>query len=113
MLLFRRGSELIHYYLDIIKTNPIKIKIEKFQFDFEKEQICVNYRLGTHKICHRMFILDFESQYYEKLSSYDRHRLTIFSTFQHLINEVFNGNQCKKIDFLLYIQKEVLREQLF
>lgn len=113
MLIFNKISDKIHYYLDNIRVNKLNAKIEQFKFDPEYSHVLVVYRLGRQKLLHKMDILNFEREYFEKVSHYDQHRLTKFSTLQHLLQDLFYGDSCTGETLIKYIHGEAKNEQLF
>jgi hypothetical protein len=45
--------------------------------------------------------------------NYDQHRLTKFSTLQHILNTLFLDEYCSKGDLYHFIEGQVKNEQLF
>jgi len=106
-------SEKFHYWLDTLISVNLSAKIENFTLDKNHQLITVNYRLGRQKLLHSLDIKTFEQQYFCAVSSYDKHRLTKFSTLQQLLSSIFRNESNTKKDFLNYIQGEINNEQLF
>lgn len=113
MLNFNGISDRLYYYVDNIRANKLNAKIERFKFDHAHNHILVIYRLGRKKLFHKMDILHFEQNYFNKLSHYDQHRLTKFSTIQHILQSLFHKDLCKRNELIKFIKDETANEQLF
>ena len=113
MSIFKKLSDRLHYHLDNMKASKLSAQIEQFKYDLSYHSIVVTYRLGRQKLLNKMEILQFEREYFDKLSQYDRFRLTRFSTFQALLINLFQSDICKKESFINYIQEEAKNERLF
>lgn len=113
MSIFNKISDRLHYFIDNFYTPGIDTKIEHFLFDYEKKHFIVIYRIGKKKLLNKMDFGEFERMFFEKVSIYDQHRLTKFSTFQKIINELFYNDSCKKDSFINYVMEEAKNEQLF
>lgn len=113
MLIFRKISDRIYYYLDSIKATKLKLKIEHFKFNNASHIITVFYRIGRQKILNEMSLDKFSSQYFENISNYDQHRLTKFSILQHLLTTLFTDGHCSKKNLYRFIEGQIKNEQLF
>lgn len=113
MSIFSKITQRIYYCLDSLKANSLNVKIEKFKFDDTNKRILVIYRLGRQKLLQKMEISFFEREYFEKISTFDQHRLTKFSTLQRLLMELFQDKSCNESDFIQFIYGETRSEQLF
>lgn len=113
MSIIRKLSDRVHYYFDSFKATTLKAKIEHFIFNQNQDNIIVVYRLGRQKLLNKMNLAQFEKEYFEKVSNYDQHRLTKFSTLQHMLQYMFSNNVCNKNYFSNYIAEYVKHEQLF
>jgi hypothetical protein len=113
MSIFSKISDTVHYYMDNLHIKNLKAKVEQFKFNPGENDIIVIYRLGRQKLLHKMDILSFEREYFEKVSIYDQHRLTKFSTLQKVIKNLFYKNSCNKIDVIKYIQESTENDNLF
>lgn len=113
MSIIKNISDRFHYYFDSAKASSLKVKIEHFILNNAQENIIVIYRLGRQKLLNKMNIYEFEREYFEKVSPYDQHRLTKFSTLQNTLQNLFTNNICDKQNFTRYIEANVKNEQLF
>jgi len=108
---FSNISEFLHYYLDTLKPMRIPIKLERFDLDGDKNVIAI-YRVGRQKLLNKLPLKEFEMKYFDKLSHYDQHRVTKFSTFQDCL-KLYGVNSQSFTQLVNYILKEVKNEQLF
>src|SRR5436190_22910225 len=106
MSIIKKISDRIHYYLDSIKFTGLKVKIEHFILNTGHENIIVVYRLGRQKLLNKMHLNQFEKEYFEKVSNFDQHRLTKFSTLQNMLQVLFTSNVCNKDHFTRFIQEQ-------
>ncbi len=113
MKIFSKIIERYYYYWDNFRARQINTKIDHFIYDKAHHTMMVSYRLGRQKLLHKMAIFQFEQEFFDKVSGYDRHRLIKFSTLQHVLVEVFKQASCSESDFQRYIQEEIKNEQLF
>lgn len=113
MKIFSKISNYIHYYFDTLKYHPILVKIEKFIYNSNTNQIEVIYRIGRQKLYNRKDIFEFESEYFGKVPNYDQHRLTKFSIIAHILQDLFKYENCSKNQFVQYLIKDMENEQLF
>lgn len=113
MSIFRKISDCIYYYFDSIKVTGLKVKVERFIFNNVHDNITVVYRLGRQKLLNKMDLKNFEQKYFEKVSNYDQHRLTKFSTLQNILQDLFRNDICNKDNFTRFIEEHVKNEQLF
>lgn len=98
--------------MDNIHVKQLKAKIEQFKLDTSENNIVVIYRLGRQKLLHKMNIQSFERDYFEKISNYDQHRLTKFSTMQSLLQMLFQGDSCRKKALIEFIQEIIKDDNL-
>lgn len=113
MSIIKKMSDRIHYYLDSIKVTGLKVKVEHFTLNNAHDDIIVVYRLGRQKLLNKMKLSLFEKEYFEKVSNYDQHRLTKFSTLQNTLQALFSNNMCTKENFASFIEERIKNEQLF
>ncbi len=73
----------------------------------------VVYRIGRQKLLNKMKLHQFEKEYFEKLSNYDQHRLTKFSSLQHILQKLFSNNVCNKENFSHFIEAQIKNERPF
>jgi hypothetical protein len=113
VLIFKKISDYIYYYLDSIKATGLKITIEYFKLNKTNNNILVFYRIGRHKILNEMSLAKFSAEYFENISNYDQHRLTKFNTLQHILNVLFLNENCSKSNLFHCIEGQIKNEQLF
>lgn len=113
MSIIKQISDRIHYYFDSMKATGLKVKIDHFLFNYSHEDIIVVYRLGRQKLLNKMKLNLFEKEYFEKISNYDQHRLTKFSTLQNMLKALFSGTICSKENFVNLIEERIKNERLF
>jgi hypothetical protein len=115
MSIIKEMSDRVHYYLDSIniKVTGLKVKIEHFILNQTHDNIIVVYRLGRQKLLNKMNLTQFEKEYFEKVSNYDQHRLTKFSTLQHMLQILFANSICNKKHFTHFVEEHIKNEQLF
>jgi hypothetical protein len=111
--IIKKISECVYYYLDTIKAARLNVKIENFILNYADDNIVVVYRLGRQKLLNTMELTCFEKQYFEKISTFDQHRLTKFSTLQYLLKNLFYTNMCSKENLACLIEEHIKNEQLF
>lgn len=112
MLIFKKITERFYYYIDSFKAANLKAKIESFKLNHSGNNIIVTYRLGRQKLLNRMNLSEFENEYFDKVSHYDQHRLTKFSTLQFLLQDLFCNNLCEKDQLISFIEDQARNEQL-
>ncbi|MEE9451233.1 MAG: hypothetical protein V3V61_00585 [Gammaproteobacteria bacterium] len=114
MSIFNEISSRIHYYFDIIKVNPVAVKIERFSFHKTEDVITVIYRLGRKKLLNTMPINTFEKEFFDRLYTFDRYRIIKFSILQNIMDNLFKRRKFPaREDALNFIKKEIKNEQLF
>lgn len=113
MSIIKKMSDRIHYIFDSIKATGLKVKIDHFLFNPAQDDIMVFYRLGRQKLLNKMKLNLFEREYFEKVSNYDQHRLTKFSTLQNMLQALFSNNMCSKENFVSLIEERIKNERLF
>lgn len=113
MSIFRKISDRFYYYMDSFKATNLNVKIDHFGLDRVNQNIIVIYRLGRRKLLNKMNLSQFEKEYFEKISHYDQHRLTKFSTLEYFLKNLFCNKICKKEKFITFIEEHVKNEQLF
>jgi hypothetical protein len=113
VLSFKKILDCIYYYLDSTKATRLKIKIEHFKLNQTNKSVIVFYRLGRQKILNEMSLTKFSTEYFENISNYDQHRLTKFSTLQHILNTLFLDEHCSKENLYRFIEGQIKNEQLF
>lgn len=111
MSIIRKISERIYYCYDSLKATSLKVKIEHFSLNHAQDNIIVVYRLGRQKLLNKMDLVQFENEYFEKISHFDRYKLTKFSTLQHVLLQLFSTNVCPKNLFTHFIQEQIKHEQ--
>lgn len=113
MSIFSKLSEKYHYLLDSCNASRQLIKIDHFSLDMQNESINVAYRIGRQKLLNKMNILNFEKEYFDKVTSYDQHRLTKFSIMQNILVMLFDKSSCNKENYIAYLSERIKSEQLF
>lgn len=109
-------SKLYNYYrykLDTLKTGFPNVKIERFDVDNDATEILVTYRIGRNKLNSKMHLSQFEEKFFDRISTFDQHRLTKFGILQTCLQKMFHSDHCSKIDFLNFIKEEAADDQLF
>lgn len=103
----------LYYIKDILSdlSSP-NVKIEKFLLDSSEEHIHIFYRLGRQKLLHRNGIDDFDADYYNKLSEYDKQRLTKFLTFQGMLNILRDEKGSAKQKLIKHLLDEINHDKL-
>lgn len=113
MKVIKNISERLYYFFDNIKPERLQVTIDNFKLNKVKNEILVLYRLGRQKAICSLPILQFENEYFDQVSSYDKHRLTKFSTLQYVLDKHFNKGSCSKVSFINQLEKDLSHEQLF
>lgn len=113
MSIIKKISDCIHYYFDSLNVTRLKIKIDHFLHNKPHSDVLVVYRIGRQKLLNKMSLSQFEQEYFEKVSNYDQHRLTKFSTLQNVLGKLFTENVCDKEIFSRFIEEQIKSEQLF
>lgn len=98
----------LYYIKDILSdlSSP-NVKIEKFSLDSSEERIHIFYRLGRQKLIHRNSINDFDADYYNKLSQYDKQRLKKFLTLQDILNILKDEKESVKKKIIKHLLDEI------
>jgi hypothetical protein len=113
MRIFNKISEKYHYLLDSFNASDFNVKIDHFALDEANQMIVVIYRIGRQKLLHKMKIIHFENEYFDRISNYDKHRITKLSTLQDILITIFDNNTCSKEHYISYIAERIKNEQLF
>ena len=113
MSIIKKISDRIHYYIDSLHVSGLKVKVDHFILNNAQKNILVVYRIGRQKLLNKMLLSQFEREYFEKISNYDQHRLTKFSTLQHILQYLFTDNVCNKESFSRFIEEQIKNESLF
>jgi hypothetical protein len=113
MKIFRKLNDYYRYQLDSLKTSFPTVKIERFDIDVSHHKIIAVYRIGRNKLLNKMPLQEFEHEFFEKISSFDQHRLTKFGILQTIMQELFSQNTCSKGKFIKFIHGEANHDQLF
>lgn len=113
MKIFNKLYNYYRYQLDTLKTSFPNVKIERFDIDKASTEILVTYRIGRNKLNSKMHLNQFEEKFFDKISTFDQHRLTKFSVLQVCLQKIFQSNNCTKDDFLNFIKDEATDDQLF
>ncbi len=111
MSALKKISEYFFYLKDsITSSNPI-VKIDSFSLCDEKIQ--VSYRIGKHRLSKKQELKNFEEQFFELLSFYDKNRIIKYSNLEFILTDLFKNGYCDRERFLSYVEKELKNEQLF
>ena len=113
MKIFRKLYDYYRYQLDSMKTSFPIVKIERFYLDISHHHIIAIYRIGRNKLLNKMVLQEFEHEFFEKISSFDQHRLTKFEILQTIMQELFNQDTFSKEKFIEFINGEANHDQLF
>lgn len=110
MKIFDRLLEYFVYLKDKFGVQNVPIKIERF--DIDKDGIVVLYRMGRQKLLQRDNLNSFQDQFFERISYFDQHRLTKFSTMQNVL--VFFAEKEEIVtEIKKFIRESIKNEQLF
>ena len=113
MKIFRKLYDYYRYQLDSLKTSFPTVKIERFDIDTQHHKIIAVHRIGRNKLLNKMPLQEFEHEFFEKISSFDQHRLTKFEILQTIMQKLFNQDACSKEKFIEFIRGEANHDQLF
>ena len=113
MKIFRKISNYLSYQCDNLKINFVLIKIENFFYDLSDNKIMVTYTVGRNRLIQRMDIYRFETEFFGRISIYDKRRLTQFVTLQTIYDHLFKLNSCRQEDYINYIKTKIKNEHLF
>lgn len=112
-MIFKKIIGLAYYYKDLFNSPYLQIKIEDFTYDDSANIIFVFYRQGRQKLIDKMNVINFEKEYFEKLSNFDRYRLIKLVTLQNTLQCLFVKGNCDRNAFVNLIKDCVRNDKPF
>lgn len=113
MSVFSSLRSRLHYFLESIFAENIKIKIDRFDLNKDENDISVIYRMGRQKLAQKLILSNFALKYFSNLSGYDRQRITKFSTLHDLMLHLFSDDAFTRKKLINYIKVAIKNDQLF
>lgn len=113
MKIFKKISDYLSYQCDSLKVNFVFIKIEKFSYAMLENKIMVIYTVGRKRLTQRMDIYRFETEFFGRISTYDKCRLTQFVTLQTIYDDLLKADSCRQKDYINYIKTKIKNDPLF
>lgn len=111
MSMFERLSERVHYLIAESGMNKPCVKINNFTFDGGK--FFIFYSIGSGYLSQRILLKEFEGEFYDSLSSYDKQRLIKAKTLEGVYAFISGAEKIDKEEFSNYLRREFKNEQLF
>lgn len=103
----------MRYLLEELFTSQLFVKIDRFALDSIEQKILVIYRIGKKKLTQKLPLSDFSNKYFDNLSTFDRQRITKFSTLQDLLINLFINDISSKPIFINHLKNAIKNDQLF
>ena len=102
------------YYIKDITSDfaTPNVKIDSVSLDPSEDHLVIAYRLGRQRLLQRSNIKEFEIDHYNRLSVYDKQRLTKFLTLQGVLSLLKEGNGPAEHKFIKHLQEEIKHDKL-
>lgn len=109
----KKITNYFYYLKDIVSdiASP-NVKIESFYLTPDQDNLGIAYRLGRQKLLHRSILTNFEVDYYNKLSIYDKQRLTKFTAFHEILALLQKDNSPTKQYIIQHIEEEIKHDTI-
>lgn len=112
MSMLSRISERVHYFFEEKRLLNPSVKIKEFKVT--GDGVVVLYSFGRPSLVNKKELKNFEIEFYDALSSYDKQWLIKVTALSDVYDNFFNGNDVyNKKDFLNYLKKECGYEKVF